>query len=419
MGTILTSHERALLDGVAGEASALAMRVVVAAAELLGAARLVEIASAHVDGCLYHGDGGVEFAERLVAGGGRVAVPTTLNVGALDLLHPGRVRADAHRTEMARRQMDAYLALGCTPTWTCAPYQAGHRPSLGQQVAWGESNAIAFANSVLGARTERYGDFLDACCALTARAPLHGLHLDENRRATVVVDASAVPAALAADDVFYPVLGTWLGLEVGSDVAAIVGLPGSVSEDQLKALGAAAASTGAVALFHVVGVTPEAPTLEAATGGVEPARRTTLTADTVRAALERLSTTASDGIDAVAVGSPHLSLDEGRRLAALVRGRRMAVPFYACTGRDVLRSLEASGEAAVLAEAGVEVVVDTCVVVTPILPAAGGVLMTCSGKFAHYGPSNTGYEVVYGSLEDCVASAVAGRAVRDEAVWTW
>jgi predicted aconitase len=419
MGTILTSHERALLDGVAGEASALAMRVVLAAAELLGAARLVEIASAHVDGCLYHGDGGVEFAERLVAGGGRVAVPTTLNVGALDLLHPGRVRADAHRTEMARRQMDAYLALGCTPTWTCAPYQAGHRPSLGQQVAWGESNAIAFANSVLGARTERYGDFLDACCALTARAPLHGLHLDENRRATVVVDASAVPAALAADDVFYPVLGTWLGLEVGSDVAAIVGLPGSVSEDQLKALGAAAASTGAVALFHVVGVTPEAPTLEAATGGVEPARHTTLTADTVRAALERLSTTASDGIDAVAVGSPHLSLDEGRRLAALVRGRRMAVPFYACTGRDVLKALEASGEAAVLAEAGVEVVVDTCVVVTPILPAARGVLMTCSGKFAHYGPSNTGYEVVYGSLEDCVDSAVAGRAVRDAAVWTW
>ncbi len=126
---------------------------------------------------------------------------------------------------MARRQMDAYLALGCTPTWTCAPYQAGHRPAFGEQVAWGESNAIAFANSVLGARTERYGDFLDACCALTGRAPLHGLHLEENRRATVVVDASAVPAALAADDVFYPVLGTWLGLEVGRDVAAIVGLP--------------------------------------------------------------------------------------------------------------------------------------------------------------------------------------------------
>jgi predicted aconitase len=415
----LTPHERAFLDGAHGEATALAMRVVAAAAELLGAERLVEIESAHIDGCLYHGDGGVELAEKLVHGGGRVAVPTTLNVGALDLLHPEKVRADAHRTAMARRQMEAYLALGCAPTWTCAPYQAGHRPALGAQVAWGESNAIAFANSVLGARTERYGDFLDACCALTARAPLHGLHVTENRRATVVVDASAVPAALAADDVFYPVLGSWLGLEVGRDVAALVGLPATVSEDQLKALGAAAASTGAVALFHVVGVTPEAPTLEAATGGVEPTRRITLTADRLRPALDRLSTTHAERIDAVAVGSPHLSLDEARRLAGLVRGRRMAVPFYACTGRGVLEALEAGGEATALAEAGVDVVVDTCVVVTPILPAAGGVLMTCSGKFAHYGPSNTGYEVVYGSLEDCVASAATGRVVRDEAAWAW
>jgi hypothetical protein len=372
-----------------------------------------------VDGCLYHGDGGVEFAERLVAGGGRVAVPTTLNVGALDLLHPGRVRADAHRGAMARRQMDAYLALGCTPTWTCAPYQAGHRPGLGEQVAWGESNAIAFANSVLGARTERYGDFLDACCALTGRAPLHGLHLEENRRATVVVDAGAVPSALKERDVFYPVLGTWLGLEVGRDVAAIVGLPRSVSEDRLKALGAAAASTGAVALFHVVGVTPEAPTLEAATGGRSPDRTVRLDASGVRAALARLSTTTAEHVDAVAVGSPHLSVMELRTLAALVRGRRMQVPFYACTGRDMLAEVEATGEARILAEAGVEVVADTCVVVTPILPGEGGVLMTSSGKFAHYGPSNTGYDVVYGSLEDCVASAEGGRVVRDPAVWAW
>lgn len=427
MGVALTGPERALLAGEGddaaaggpGDATALAMRVVVAAAELLGARRLVEIASAHIDGCLYHGDGGVEFAERLVAGGGRVRVPTTLNVGALDLLHPGRVRGGAHHAAMARRQMEAYVALGCEPTWTCAPYQAGHRPRLGEQVAWGESNAVAFANSVLGARTERYGDFLDACCALTARAPLHGLHLTERRAATVVVDASGVPGPLKRRDVFYPVLGTWLGLEVGREVAAIVGLPLDATEDQLKALGAAGASSGSVSLFHVVGVTPEAPNLEAVTQGRADVRRIELTAERLRAALDRLSTSASDALDAVAVGSPHLSLDEARTLARLVGRQRMKVPFYACTGRGVLAALEASGEAALLTEAGVELVVDTCVVVTPILPAAGGVLMTCSGKFAHYGPSNTGYDVVYGSLEDCVASAVAGRVVRDEAVWSW
>ncbi|NJD18614.1 MAG: DUF521 domain-containing protein, partial [Gemmatimonadetes bacterium] len=103
----------------------------------------------------------------------------------------------------------------------------------------------------------------------------------------------------------------------------------------------------------------------------------------------------------------------------LVRGRRLRVPFYACTGRGVLAALESSGDAALLVEAGVELVVDTCVVVTPILPASGGVLMTCSGKFAHYGPSNTGYAVGYGSLEDCVEAAGAGRVVRDERVWSW
>jgi predicted aconitase len=416
----LTPDERAFLGGANGEAGALAMRVVLAAAELLGTDRLVEITSAHVDGCLYHGDGGVEFAEKLVGGGGRVAVPTTLNVGALDLLHPDRVKAGEHRTRMARRQMEAYLALGCTPTWTCAPYQAGHRPGTGEQVAWGESNAIAFANSVLGARTERYGDFLDVCCALTGRAPLYGLHLMENRRATVVVDVTDVPGRLKARDVFYPVLGTWLGLEVGDEVAALLGLPVSVTEDQLKALGAAAASSGAVALFHVVGVTPEAPTLEAATGGTAPIHTVRLTADMLRPALDRLSTTTgSGGIDAVAVGSPHFSRAEFAELARLVAGRRLVVPFYACTGRGVLEALEADGTAALLAEAGVEIVADTCVVVTPILPAEGGTLMTCSGKFAHYGPSNTGYEVVYGSLEECVASALEGRVVREAEVWRW
>lgn len=414
----LTPHERSLLDGAHGEAGAMAARVVVAAAELLGAESLVEISSAHIDGCLHHGDGGVEFAEALVRGGGRVAVPTTLNVGALDLLHPEVVRADAHKTDMARRQMNAYVTMGAQPTFTCAPYQVGHEPGVGEQVAWGESNAIAFVNSVLGARTERYGDFLDACCALTGRAPLYGLHLAENRRARVVVDLSAVPTALMERDVFYPVLGSWLGLAVGQEISALDGLPATVTRDQLKALGAAAASTGAVALFHVVGVTPEAPTLQAVTGGAE-IERIALTADRLAPALARLSTTLADDVAAIAVGSPHFSIDEFDALLAALAGRRLTLPFYACTARGTLAELDARGDAARLREAGVEIVADTCVVVTPILPGSGGVLMTNSGKFAHYGPSNTGYEVVYGSLEDCVETAVAGRLVRDEEVWSW
>lgn len=398
----------------------MAMRVLVAAGDLLGARRLVPVTSAHIDGCLHHGDGGVEFAEALVRGGGRVAVPTTLNVGALDLMHPGAVRADKRKTEMARRQMEAYVTMGASPTYTCAPYQVGHEPGFGEQVAWGESNAICFVNSVLGARTERYGDFLDACCAIAGRAPLHGLHLEENRRATVVVDASRVPAALKGRDVFYPVLGTWLGLTVGREVAAIDGLPATVTRDQLKAMGAAAASSGAVALFHVIGVTPEAQTVSDAVGSEDDVPVIRVDPASVASALRRLST-APDGehLDAVAVGSPHFSLEEFAQLDALLDGRVCTKPFYVCTARDTWTEVQARGIATRLREAAVDVVVDTCVVVTPILPPGGRVLMTSSGKFAHYGPSNTGYDVVYGSLEDCVDSAVAGRVRRREELWTW
>ncbi len=395
----------------------MATRIVAESARILGADRLIAVASAHIDGCLYHGDSGTEFAEKLVAGGGRVAVPATLNVGALDIIHPKRVHADRHRYEMALRMMRAYEALGCRPTWTCAPYQAGHRPKLGEQVAWGESNAVAFANSVLGARTNRYGDFLDIAAAIAGRVPYAGLHLAENRRARVVLDTSQLSAALKASDAFYPVLGSLLGREVGSAVAVIDGLPQGVSEDRLKALGAAAASTGAVGLFHVAGTTPEAPTLSAALGGQPPERVIRVTPQMLRSSRDSLSTTSEGRIDAIALGSPHFSRDEFAELERLAAGRRFALPFYVCTGRGVLAALEAGGRLAALERQGVIAVADTCVVVTPILPPGGGVLMTNSGKFAHYTPGNTGWQVVYGSLADCVATALTGRLERDERLW--
>lgn len=414
----LSSHETALMEGEAGPAARFAMRVVVRMGEILGAGELVEITSSHIDGCLYHGDGGVEFAERLVDLGGAVSVPATLNVGALDLLNPARVRARGHRREMALRLMRAYEALGCQPTWTCAPYQAGHRPALGEHVAWGESNAVCFANSVLGARTNRYGDFMDICCALAGRAPRTGLHLDDQRRATVVVDTDSIAPELKRRDVFYPVLGTWLGTAVDDRLAVVAGLPGSVTEDQLKAMGAAAASSGAVGLFHVEGITPEAPDLRAALGGAPPDAIIALGPDTLRATRDALSTTAAGRIDAVAVGSPHFSLEEFGRLEALLPAACFRVPFYVCTGRSEYLRLEAAGRLRRFEDAGVEIVADTCVVVTPILPPKDGVLMTNSGKFAHYTPANTGYGVVYGSLEDCVRSATRARVMRDESLWS-
>jgi predicted aconitase len=319
---------------------------------------------------------------------------------------------------MALRLMRAYEAMGCRATWTCAPYQAGHRPKKGEQVAWGESNAVAFCNSVLGARTNRYGDFLDISCAILGRAPDYGLHKDENRRARVLVDVSALPDRLKNLDVLYPVLGYWYGQAIGGAIGVVAGLPAELPEDRLKAFGAAAASSGAVGLFHIAGVTPEAPTVEAALGQRPPETTIRLDPAELRAIRDRLSNSTATRIDAIALGSPHFSNEEFAQLETLLSGRRVGIPFYVCTGRDVVRRLEAEGRAQALKESGVTVVADTCVVVAPILPEKAGVLMTNSGKFAHYTPSNTGYGVIYGSLEDCVESAMTGSVVRDERIWS-
>ena len=179
--------------------------------------------------------------------------------------------------------MQAHLALGCLPTFTCAPYQTAHRPRFGAQIAWGESNAIVFANSVIGARTERYGDFIDLCCAMTGRAPEFGLHRRANRRARVLVEIASIPEEWDGAELACVAVGHLVG-RLGDGVPAIAGLPATTSEDDLKALGAAAASSGAVALFHAIGLTPEAPTLEAAFGGEAPERNVRLTADDLREA---------------------------------------------------------------------------------------------------------------------------------------
>ncbi len=411
MTLVLSPEEEAIAAGRDG--AAMAMRIVAESARLLGAPRLIPIASTHIDGALYHGDSGTLFAERLVEGGARVAVRSTLNVGALDLMGCSRIRLEEPQRGMARRMMEAYRKLGCEQSWTCAPYQAGHRPAQDSDVAWGESNAVVFCNSVLGARTNRYGDFLDIACAITARAPDYGLHRPENRRARLVFDLSGLSPSFLASEIAWPVLGSLYGREVGNTIGVVTGVAGHPGEDALKAFGAAAASSGAVGLFHIAGVTPEAPDAETVLAGQEPDAVIRVTPQMVAKARASLSTAADrSSIDAVAIGSPHLSHAEFDLLERWIAGRRLAVPIYACTGRHALAALEQNGRRKALEASGVIIVADTCVVVTPIMPEiSGGVLMTNSGKFAHYAPGNTGYAVLYASLADCVESAVLGKPV--------
>jgi predicted aconitase len=410
----LEPGDRAFLNGERGEAAALAMRLVVKMAEVARAPRLRDITQAHIDSCLYHGQAGLDFAERLLAGRASVSVPATLNVSSLDLLHPELVRIDDATRDWAKRLMDAYVVMGCRPTWTCAPYQLPERPAFGEHVAWAESNAIVFANSVLGARTNRYGDFIDICTAITGRVPDSGLHTEEGRRATLLLRLDGLSDELLNAEVLYPVLGHLLGRHAGSEVAAIDGLPANTSENRLKALGAAAASSGSVALFHAIGVTPEAPTRESV--GAHAAREMPVTLADLRAARDELSPVPHGAeIGAVSVGTPHASQTELRRLADLVGESRPRVPFYVNTGRAQIAAIGSVAHA--LADAGITIVTDTCTYITPILHDVEGPVMTDSGKWAWYAPSNLGFDVALGSVEECVRSAVAGRVIRDEHLW--
>jgi predicted aconitase len=365
------------------------------------------------------GEAGLEFAERLAKLGAKVAVPSSLNVSGLDECHWREWPVPEDWASKAQRQMIAYHSMGCVPTWTCAPYQTSMAPKFGQQIAWGESNAIVFANSVIGARTERYPDLLDICAAITARVPAVGLHLTENRAGQLLIRLKDVPLGAQQDDSFYPVLGILLGRLAGHRIPVIDGLESTPSEDQLKALGAAAASSGAVALFHIAGVTPEAPTLEAAFQGRAPLEEYAITMPQLRDVRRELTTVGGAKLDMVVLGSPHFSIAEFRQLAPLVESRRRHpdVQFLVTTSRIMAGLAAESGILAKLEEFGARITVDTCILATPMLPKSVRVLMTNSAKYAYYAPSLLAAQVVFGSMADCVASAVEGRVVRDESLW--
>jgi len=415
----LTPHDHALLSGDLGPAARMAMSIIVRMGEIQSAPALLDISQAHIDSTIYMGEAGLEFAERLAKLGAKVAVPSSLNVSGLDECHWREWSVPEDWASKAQRQMLAYHSMGCVPTWTCAPYQTSMAPKFGQQIAWGESNAIVFANSVIGARTERYPDLLDICAAITARVPALGLHLTENRAGQLLIRLKDVPLAVQQDDAFYSVLGLLLGRLAGQQIPVIDNLEAVPLEDQLKALGAAAASSGAVALFHIVGVTPEAPTREAAFQGRMPIEEHTITMQQLRDARRELTTAAGTKLDMVVLGSPHFSLAEFRQLAPLLKGkqRHSDVQFLVTTSR-IMRDL--AGQAGILApieDFGARITVDTCVLATPMLPKSIKVLMTNSGKYAHYAPGLLSTQMVFGSMTDCVESAIHGRVVRDESLW--
>jgi predicted aconitase len=397
----------------------MAMSIILRMAEFQRADRLLDITQAHIDSSIYMGAAGLEFAEKLADLGASVRVPTTLNVSALDEHNWRDWAVPEEFATASRRQMTAYEKMGCRPTWTCAPYQTEFAPKFGQQIAWGESNAIVFANSVIGARTERYPDLMDICAAITGRVPAIGLHLSEHRTGQVLMRLEGIGRDLEESDEFYPVFGHLMGKVARDRIPVISGLETAPTEDQLKAMGAASSASGSVALFHIVGHTPEAPDMDAAFQGGQPLQTVSVTLDDLREARRELTTATGKALNMVVLGSPHFSFAEFKQLSPLVAGQRRSpdVQFLVTSSRTMVELARAAGHLAPLEAFGGRITVDTCILASPMLPPEMKLLMTNSAKYAYYAPGLLDTEITFGSLADCVQSAVTGRIVRNESLW--
>ena len=423
MSVFLSKKDEQMLEGQYGDAARLAMSILVRMAEVYEAPELMDVSQAHIDGCALMCSSGLEFAENLAALNARVSVPTTLNMIPLDLQNWERLGIPEEFANKAVRIARAYTDMGCIPTWTCAPYQGYLTPRFGQQIAWGESNAIVYANSVLGARTNRYGDYMDICAAISGRVPKSGLHLKENRKGQSLFRLVDIQPQLMRDDTLYVALGHFIGGLFQEGIPVIEGLPTSATNDQLKALGAAAASSGAVALFHAIGVTPEANTLKEAFQGEVPKSVISICFSDLRRAWLDLST-AEEGVElnVVVLGCPHFSYGEFQRLARVIeeeQGRlsHPGVRVLVLTSQTSYSLLQRGGLMDTLLGFGVEIILDTCVFHSPIISPNAKVIMTNSGKCAYYAPGELSVQVAFGSMRDCIRSAIEGAVCWEKTAW--
>lgn len=403
---LLTDEEKQMLDGEYGEAVQYSMDILVKLGEMYDAERLVEIQSAHLAMSYPHFWASIELVESFANKGGRVRVPSTLNSAHWSSNFdrwPDLPESSDHR-ERAQRMIDAVEKMGAISTCSCVPYFQGNLPRFGQPVAWTESSAISFANSVLGARANRITDGLDKAAAITGRIPCFGFLLDENRKGNAFVKIEYTPRHLTD----YGTIGYLIGKHFGDMVPVIEGLPPQTTANQLKVLGAAAAGSGAVALYHCVGITPEARTMEHACGGCKPKVEMRIGTREITDACAEIHTAQDTHFDAVLLGCPHPHIEEIQNLASLLAGKKVkrGIKFWIFISADVLAMAQHLGYAQVIEETGAEFLERTCLLFFQITDWGWKTVMTDSAKFANLLPSDpTWLDVIYADTVRCVEAA--------------
>ena len=426
----LNQEEQSMMDSAQNKGQRMALRVLMAYAQITspGNPTYLDIAQVHVDGCTYIGPGGLAYVNRLVTAGASTCVPTTLNAGSTDRFRWQALGVPSEYAHNAIALGDAYLKLGCQLSFTCAPYLLENPPKLGEDIAWGESNAVVYANTVLGAKTEKYADYLDICCAITGKTVATGVHMKENRQPRIILDATELLAQLweqretSGIDALFPTLGHLCGDLSDGQVPILLGMEiwkGYITTDHLKAFCAAYGTTGSSPLIHISGITPEAEDSEVVQQllGDSGGKTRKLSFEDLLSTYDALDSSAANAkIDLVALGNPHLSLSECETLAKIVTKlkskRNDSTRIMACMSRKLYSEANERGHIAPLENFGVEFVNDTCwcmLLDPPVIPVhQNSTIMTNSGKYAHYGPGLTQRSFRFGSMYDCVQAAVTG-----------
>ncbi len=385
-----------MLAGNQGRATQKAMQILVALGKIYDAKKMVKVSSVQVSGVSYKnlGDAGLDFLDEL-ARDGKARVKTTLNPAGMSLTDWESQGIAKGFAEKQLQVIDAYRRLGLEISCTCTPYLAGNVPRFGQHIAWGESSAVAYANSAIGARTNREGGPSALAACLTGRTPLYGLHLEENRAPSVAVDVEA-PLRCPED---FSSMGYFVGKVVKDGIPLFRGVR-RAGVEELKTLSAALASSGGVAMFHIAGITPES--------GLAPARPEVV--PFTRKDLDETNGLLNDrGVpDFVSVGCPHCSLTELATLARLLAGRKVRREFWVCCSREVKRQSDDAGYSKAIEGSGAKFATDTCMVVAPVEELGYRVVATNSAKACHY-LRNSGLRVRFMPLEQCVAEATRGR----------
>jgi hypothetical protein len=409
----LTNEEEQMLKGEYGPAVQKAMQILVALGEIYEAEKMLLIRNVHMPGSsvIVAGDAGTSFVKETAETGVLFKTYTTLNPAAIDLKRWRNMGIPEYIAEKQVKLTEAYRRMGAICSHTCTPYLAGNLPKIKEHIAWGESSAIVFSNSVLGARTNREGGPSALASALTGRTPLYGFHLKENRRGTILVRINAE----LKDVTDYGTLGYYIGSMCKEKTPVFKGIPRNVTLDQLKMLGAALASSGAAALYHVVGVTPEARTEEEAFQGDIPLETVDFGVKELRETEEMLSKATENQIDITCLGCPHSSIEEIREVAELLAGRKIHpdVKLWVCTSLSIKSIADRMGYTQIIEKSGGMVICDTCPVLAPtkeIVRASGyKTIATNSAKLAHYAPGQCNLSPFYGKVGICIESSIKGR----------